>query len=55
MGEWRVFHVGLSLLGLATAAPIRSGTGLYAVRLQVRRGPEWLAAEWVSQKDLNGD
>jgi hypothetical protein len=42
-------------LGLAIAALIRSGTGLDANRLHVRRGPEWLAAEWVSQKDLIGD
>jgi hypothetical protein len=42
-------------MGLATAALIRSGTGLDAVRLHARRGPEWLVAEWVSQKDLIGD
>jgi hypothetical protein len=48
-------QVGISLVGLATAALIRSGTGLDVVRLHVRREPEWLAAEWVSQKDLIGD
>jgi hypothetical protein len=42
-------------MGPATAALIRSGTGLDAARLQARRGPEWLVAEWVSQMDLNGD
>jgi hypothetical protein len=55
MGERHVFSVGLSLMGLAVAALIRSGTGLDAARLQARREPEWLAAEWVSKKDLNGD
>jgi len=42
-------------VGLATAALIRSGTGLTALRLYARRGPEWLVAEWVSQKDPIGD
>jgi len=42
-------------VGLATAALIRSGTGLTAVRLHARRGAEWLVAEWVYQKDPNGD
>ena len=42
-------------MGLATAALVRSGTGPDAVRLDARREPEWLVAEWVSQKDLNGD
>jgi hypothetical protein len=42
-------------MGLAIAALIRSGTGLNAFCLYARRGPEWLAAEWVSQKDLIGD
>ncbi len=51
----RVFSVGISLVGLATATLIRLGTGLDAVRLYARRGPEWLAPEWVSQKDLIGD
>jgi len=55
MGELRVFYVGLSIMGLAAAALIRSGTGLDAARLQARREPEWLVTEWVSQKDLNGD
>ena len=55
MGQSHVFYVGLSLMGLAAAALIRSGTGLDAARLQARREPEWLVAEWVSQKDLNGD
>ena len=55
MGDKRVFRVGISLLGPAAAALIRSGTGLSAARLQARREPEWLVAEGVSQKDLNGD
>ena len=42
-------------MGLAVVALIRSGTGLNALRLHARRGPEWLDAEWVSQKDLIGD
>jgi len=42
-------------MGLEIAALIRSGTGLTAVCLDARRAPEWLVAEWVSQKDLIGD
>jgi len=42
-------------MGLAIAALIRSGTGLKTVCLHARRVPEWLVAEWVSQKDLIGD
>ena len=55
MGEQHVLYVGLSLMGPAAAALIRSGTGLDADRLHARREPEWLVAEWVSKKDLNGD
>jgi hypothetical protein len=55
MAERRVFHVGVSLMGLEIAGLIRSGTGLNAVCLHARRAPEWVIAEWVSQKDLIGD
>jgi hypothetical protein len=55
MAQYRVLYVGISFLGLATAALVRSGTCLDAVRLHARREPEWLDAEWVSQKDLIGD
>ena len=55
MGDQRVFRIGISFLGPAAAALIRSGTGLAPVRPHARREPEWLVAEWVSQKDLIGD